>query len=185
MKSSAARGLETLPVQLRAATVDDRDALAALKLATYRQTFIEGFGIPYPPADLEVFEAEAYGPATIERELADPSRATWVAVEDGRLLGYAQAGPCKLPHPDVREADGELYQLYVERDAQGLGLGGRLLAVAMAHLEREHPGPLWLGVWSGNLRAQAIYGRLGFRKVGEYRFQVGSWFDDEFIFRRG
>jgi ribosomal protein S18 acetylase RimI-like enzyme len=109
---------------------------------------------------------------------------TWVAEREGRLLGYAKVGPCKLPHPGVRKGAGELYQLYVDSAAQGLGLGAKLLDLSIANLEATRPGPIWLGVWSGNLKAQTVYARRGFGKVGEYDFRVGAWTDHEFIFRR-
>ena len=89
-----------------------------------------------------------------------------------------------MPHPEASLAHGELYQLYVDRDAQGLKLGGKLLALAMEHLAATRPGPIWLGVWSGNEKAQAVYLAKGFAKVGEYRFKVGSWYDEEYIFRK-
>ena len=170
---------------VRPATPDDVPALAALKLATFRETFLEGgFAIPYPPADLAAFEAASYAPAQVAAELADPGHATWVAeVADG-LAGYAHVGPCKLPHPDVRPEDGELFQLYVRRVYQGTGVGRRLLDRALAHLAATRPGPVWLGAWSGNRRAQAVYEQRGFRRVGGYGFPVGSWTDEEFIYRR-
>ncbi|RYE91924.1 MAG: GNAT family N-acetyltransferase, partial [Myxococcales bacterium] len=74
--------------------------------------------------------------------------------------------------------------LYVDQAAQGLGLGKEMLERALGWLEQRAPGPLWLGVWSGNLRAQRLYERYGFGKVGEYDFPVGAWRDREFIFRR-
>ncbi|WP_420542879.1 GNAT family N-acetyltransferase [Sphingomonas naphthae] len=117
--------------------------------------------------------------------MADPAHATWVAERDGALLGYVHVGPCKLPHPDARPQHGEIYQLYVAGTAQGLGLGGALMAASLDHLAVARPGPLWLGVWSGNQRAQAVYAKLGFAKVGDYLFPVGGWTDEEFIFRRG
>ena len=43
---------------------------------------------------------------------------------------------------------------------------------------------IWLGVWSGNDKAQAFYAKRGFAKVGEYRFRVGETLDHEFIMRR-
>lgn len=46
-------------------------------------------------------------------------------------------------------------------------------------------GPLWVGVWSGNLKAQKLYAAHGFEKAGEYQYPVGRWLDDEFILRRG
>lgn len=170
---------------IRLATPDDVDALARLKLETFRQTFLEDFAVPYPPADLAVFEADAYGRDHVAGELADDARRTWVAASDGELLGYVHVGPTKLPHPEAAPHHGELYQLYVRREAQGMKLGGRLLALALDHLTAQLPGPIWLGVWSGNLRAQAIYAACGFSKVGEYQFPVGAWRDHEFIFRRG
>jgi ribosomal protein S18 acetylase RimI-like enzyme len=42
----------------------------------------------------------------------------------------------------------------------------------------------WLGVWSGNLKAQRLYAAYGFERVGGYAFPVGRWRDDEFIMRR-
>lgn len=170
---------------IRPAAAADGEALAALKLAAFRETFLDGFAIPYPPEDLARFEAESYGPARIAAELADPAHATWVARDGaGRLTAYAHAGPCKLPHPDASPAQGELYQLYALNAAQGRGLGRALLDEALGWLARAMPGPVWLGVWSGNKRAQLLYAKRGFRKVGEYGFSVGDWTDREYILRR-
>ncbi|WP_250890516.1 GNAT family N-acetyltransferase [Sphingobium nicotianae] len=170
---------------LRPATTADIATLAALKLACFRETFLDGFGIPYPPADLARFETESYGEGRIAAELADTSHATWVCeADDGTLLAYAHAGPCKLPHPEVTARSGELYQIYVRGHAQGLGLGRRLLATSLDWLGTHFPGPLWLGVWSGNEKAQTVYAAAGFRKVGDYHFMVGEHRDAEFIYRR-
>jgi len=177
---------ETIPpIRLREAAPPDVAALAALKLATFRETFLEEFAIPYPAPDLARFEAETYGEARIAAEIADPAHRSWVCeAAEGALLAYAHAGPCKLPHPDVTPRSGELYQLYVRRSAQGMGLGRQLLATALDWLAAAYPGPLWVGVWSNNARAQAVYTGAGFRKVGEYHFMVGDHRDEEYIFRR-
>jgi ribosomal protein S18 acetylase RimI-like enzyme len=170
---------------LRRATPADAEALAALKLATFRETFLEDFAIPYPADDLSVFVAENYALEPVAAEIADPAHATWVCEDaDGTLLAYAHVCPCRLPHPEVHERSGELSQIYVRRAAQGLGLGRRLLQVSIDWLGETYPGPVWLGVWSGNHRGQAVYAALGFRKVGDYQFKVGNHRDDEYIFRR-
>ncbi len=175
----------SMTAMIRSARPEDAPALARLKLETFRETFLDkGFAIPYPPDDLAQFEAASYAVPAVAAELADPAKQTWVAELDGRLVGYAQVGPCKLPHVQACPDHGELYQLYVRRDAQGLKLGGALLQVALDHLAATRPGPLWLGVWSGNEKAQAVYAARGFEKVGDYRFKVGSWYDEEYIFRR-
>ena len=178
--------MSLVPLTIRRAGPSDGAALAALKLAAFRETFLDGFAIPYPPADLARFEAESYGVATVAGELADPRHASWVAqAADGRLVAYAHAGPCKLPHPEASAQQGELYQLYALNAVQGQGVGRALMDAALAWLAQAYPGPVWLGVWSGNARAQAVYARRGFAKVGEYGFQVGDWTDAEFILRRG
>ena len=170
---------------IRPAHPRDTAALARLKLATFRETFVDDFAIPYPPANLAAFEEASYAPAVVAGELSDDSKATWIAEEGGTMLGYAQVGPCKLPHPEVRRGSGELYQLYILREAQGQAIGTRLLARSLEHLGRRHPGPVWLGVWSGNASAQGFYRNHGFAHVGDYRFPVGrDWFDDEYIFRK-
>jgi ribosomal protein S18 acetylase RimI-like enzyme len=169
---------------LRDSRLEDAAELAALKLACFRETFLDGFAIPYPPTDLAIFEEESYGLARIAAELADPGHRSWV-VEDGAgaLVAYAHIGPCKLPHEAVREGDIELYQLYLRNAVQGAGLGKRMLDVALAAMEATGTAQ-WLGVWSGNARAQHVYAGRGFAVVGGYQFPVGEWRDEEIIMRR-
>ena len=138
-----------------------------------------------PPEDLATFLATTHALAKIAAEIADPAMGVWLAEHDGEAVAYAVAGPCGLPHPEVTPGCGELKRIYVDQAAQGEGLGRRLMETALAWLERGGPRRLWIGVWSGNLGAQRLYGRAGFRKVGEYGFQVGGSTDHEFIFSRG
>src|SRR3546814_2970478 len=91
---------------------------------------------------------------------------------DGTAIGHAAAGPCGLPHPDVAPGDGELKRLYLLREHQNGGWGGKLVATALDWLQREGPRTLWSGVWTENLGAQRFYARRGFTKVGEYAFPV-------------
>ena len=171
-------------ITLRRANASDADRLAEIGDSTFRETFLDGFAIPYPPEDLSRFMAANYAPAAFARKLADPRQASWLAEREGVAQAYANAGPCVLPHPDACPEHAELHRLYVLRSAQGLGLGRRLLDAALAWMTARGAGPQWLGVWSGNLKAQKLYAAYGFRKVGEYRFPVGDWRDDEFILRR-
>jgi ribosomal protein S18 acetylase RimI-like enzyme len=171
-------------IMIRRARPDDCDILAALGERTFRETFVEGFAIPYPPDDLAHFVAQSYASEVFAAKLADPAQALWLAFAGAEAVGYANTGPCRLPHPDVQTDHGELYRLYVSGTQHGRGLGRRLMETALAWLEQNAPGPLWLGVWSGNLKAQAFYALYGFEKVGEYDFPVGATLDHEFILRR-
>jgi len=169
------------PATIRRADPEDAESLAAIGRACFSQTF----GHLYPAADLAAFLDDAYSLDGARRDLADPAKAAWLAEADGRLIGYALAGPCALPHPEVTPGCGELKRIYMLAEAQGGGTGSRLFQETLAWLEREGPRRIWIGVWSGNHGAQRLYGRLGFEKVGEYEFPVGTVKDHEFILRRG
>ncbi len=168
------------PFSIRRATVDD--AARVSRIAT--DTFVETFGHLYPPEDLRFFLEHSYAPERQRESLTAEGNALWLLESDGRIVGHAFAGPCKLPHPEVGANDGELKRLYVLREFHGHGWGSRLLRTALDWLERDGPRTLWIGVWSENFGAQRLYARHGFVKVGDYEFPVGRTRDHEFILRR-
>ena len=166
---------------IRRAVPDDAAGLANLGA----RTFTESFRHLYPPQDLAAFLARAYALERVAADLADPSTAMWVVEAAGEAVGYALAGRCTLPHPDVTPDCGELKRCYLLKAWQGGGTGSRLLSEVFAWLERDGPRTLWIGVYSDNIGAQKLYARHGFAKVGEYVFNVGQTRDQEFILRRG
>lgn len=171
----------TNAITVRRATIGDAFRLGEIGGATFTETF----GHMYPAEDLTEFLRGAHSPEAWSRRLQDPHVAAWlVEAADGAVAGYASAGPCKLPVPDLESNAGELFQLYVHRDFQGGQLGSRLLGTALDWLEAQGFDPLYIGVWSGNLGAQRLYGRFGFTRCGEYEFPVGAQRDHEFILRR-
>lgn len=168
-----------MSLAIRRATVEDAATLSSLATAT----FVETFGHLYEREDLQAFLDDAYAVEKQATILAHPDYAVWFLEADGRPVGHCAAGPCGLPHDDVRPGDGEIKRLYVLREFQG-GQGGRLMDTAIAWLERDGPRTLWVGVWSENLGAQRFYQRYGFAQVGTYGFPVGRVVDLEFILRR-
>jgi GNAT superfamily N-acetyltransferase len=170
---------------IRPAVEADAAALGELGRQTFVDTFVAGFGIPYPADDLAAFLDSSFSPETIRTRLKEPGAAWWVAERDGELLAFANTGPNTLPHPEARASHAELRRLYVSKAAQGLGLGTKLLAVALEWMEANGDGPLWIGVWSGNRKAQKLYEAYGFEKAGESPYPVGQWLDVVFILRRG
>jgi diamine N-acetyltransferase len=168
------------PLTIRRAVPADAQALSRLA----EQTFTETFGHLYPPEDLRAFLDEAYAVERQRTILSHPDYAVWLLQDGDVAVGHAAAGPCGLPHPDVRPGDGELKRLYVLRGYQDGGWGGRMFAAARDWMLRDGPRTLWIGVWSENHGAQRFYARHGFVQVGEYEFPVGRVRDREFILRR-
>lgn len=160
------------------ATPADAADIAALGRVTFAETFTH-----YTPEDLAAFLDAKYQPGIFRALIEDPAEMIFKAVLDGKIVGYAHAGRCGLPHPDVTPACGELKRLYVKAGLQGAGIGNALLDAALGWLEKPARA-LWIGVFSENLGAQKLYGRRGFTKVGAYKFVVGKALDEEFILRR-
>lgn len=152
-----------------------------------RETFTDTFGHLYPPQDLNAYLDKAYGLDALAAEI-EAEDQFWRIVRDhsGRAIAYVQAGPVSLPHVQADPAtQGELKRLYVRREAQGTGLGKRLLELGLTYLKARYGhAPQWIGVWSENHKAQALYARYGFVRVGDYGFRVGETTDFEFILRR-
>ncbi len=170
----------TVSADIRRADILEAPALSALGAAT----FIETFGELYRPEDLQSFLKSAHAPSYYEEFMARPETATWlVEDDDGVILGYATAGPCALPVADMPARAGELKRIYVLKEAQGLGLGKALLETVLSWLEARFE-PLYLGVFSENPKAQDLYRRYGFEKVGEYDFMVGNHADHEWIMKK-
>jgi len=119
---------------IRRATPADADALSRIS----RRTFTATFGHLYPDEDLQAFLTESHAPDVCVRILADDAYAIWLLEDGADVVGYAMAGPCGLPHPDVAPGDGELKRLYVLDSVQNSGWGGRLFQVALDWLERAY-----------------------------------------------
>ena len=87
---------------------------------------------------------------------------TWVARQEGRLVGCVQLVPARLPNGAHRA---DVAKLLVHRSARGQGVATAL----MAHLERE---ALAQGRWLLQLDtetgspAEALYLRLGWQRLG-------------------
>ncbi len=170
-------------MQIITPTADHVPALAQLAA----QTFSETFAHLYPIEDLQAFLRKSYGHDALTTEIAQPGQFWRMLVDDtGAGVAYLQCGPVSLPHLEADPSrQGEIKRLYVRQTMQGKGLGRQFMTMALDWLkERYGDAPQWIGVWSENHKAQALYGSYGFQRVGEYQFPVGSTLDDEFILRR-
>ncbi|ROW07732.1 hypothetical protein VMCG_03619 [Cytospora schulzeri] len=177
------------PVQIRKARPADAPAVAALGAAVFRSTF-EDSGCT--PEQLRQYITESYSLDAINKDIADPDREYLVAVDssgssDGTILGFAlMTRGSHLHEPCVQhlEAPVELQRLYVGLGQHGRGVG-RALAEAVIEMGRmEGFKHMWLGVWEKNYRAQKIYSKLGFTRIGEHVFDVGGDLQtDEIMFK--
>lgn len=161
----------------RDATAADAPALKAL----FAESFVETFGHLYRPSDLEEFLA-GNSDAEWQANLADPQVCIHVAEAGGRLAGFVELAPKKLPYETERPAL-ELRRLYLRSDAHGRGIADELMRWALREAAHRGAQELILSVYVDNHRARRFYERYGFEVVGKYDFMVGSHADEDLILK--
>jgi ribosomal protein S18 acetylase RimI-like enzyme len=86
-----------------------------------------------------------------------PNELTLAAATPQGLVGYVQAGPSRAGV----EGEAEVATLYVLREAQGLGLGKRLLLGAARAMAAQCARSLMISVLQDNAAARGFYEHLG------------------------
>jgi L-amino acid N-acyltransferase YncA len=142
--------------RIRPMTLADCDRVSEIRVRGWQHAY-RGL-VPQPYLDRLTVAADA---ARRRERFArgDGTVVNLVAERDGRVLGWAAAGPYR-----DGEAYAELYAIYVDPAHLGGGIGRALLAAAA---ERCPAGArLLLWVLKGNAPARRFYERAGFRADG-------------------
>jgi len=151
---------------VRAATVADAPALAAVHRESWRTTYA---GIL--PLDFIATSAGRQGEDGWRRRLARASdaHATWVAERHGRIVGFADCGDARHL---LEGLEAEIYALYVLQDHQRQGVGRALARAAARHFVRQGRFGFYLWVLKAN-RARMFYEALGGVEIGEKAERLG------------
>ncbi|WP_062115208.1 GNAT family N-acetyltransferase [Aureimonas sp. AU40] len=153
---------------LRPATPEDAEAIAALHVASWRETYA---GL-LPEAMLAELSVESR--AELWRRILAPAHAAsgaavWLAEENekGLLAGFGACGAQRDAELRQTGFDSEIGALYVLRAFQGRGLGRRLMVALAGHLAGSGRSGAALLVLRDNAPARRFYEALGRRMVGE------------------
>lgn len=132
----------------------DAEALAQVHVRAWRETYRGMLPDAYLARMSEADFARRFRRALT---FPGPNDVTLLAAGRQELLGYVQGGPSRAR---VR-GEAEIATLYLLREAQGLGLGRRLLVGAARALAAQGARSLMISVLEGNLRARGFYEHLG------------------------
>ena len=157
--------MSTLSIDVRRAKVEDAAEIAAVHDAAWRNAYR---GV-LPGLDLERM-VERRGPAwwtkAIRRQVV-----VLVLEVDRRIVGYATLGPSRMKTLPYR---GEIYEIYLRPEFQGVGLGSRLFQAARRMLGDMRFQGLAVRALRANEGALAFYRRLGGRTVVETGERIGD-----------
>lgn len=153
-------------VRIRRALAADAAAMARAHARSWRATYT-GL-LPDEVIDAVV----ASRPARVERwqaRLAEPAerRGSFVAELDGHVAGFVFWGPVAEPHSMPETA--EVYAIYLDPNAIGLGIGRALLDAAVNDIVVHWYTTAVLWVLETNDRARRFYEAAGWRPDGAIR----------------
>jgi ribosomal protein S18 acetylase RimI-like enzyme len=91
--------------------------------------------------------------------------AVLVAEEKGRVIGYTYAAVEGRDYMSLRGPAGVLYDIIVDPEHRGRGIGRRLLEAALAFLKARGAPQVVLSTADRNERAQRLFAGMGFRRT--------------------
>ncbi len=139
-------------IAFRPAVMKDAGAIAAIHEAAWRSTY-QGI---IPHLHLERMIARR-GPRWWQEQISRGGAVT-LLMFDGAPQGYATSGQARGAWPWPA---GEIFELYVTPDFQGVGLGSRLFRKVKTSLKRQGLNRLVVWALKDNETACAFYGGLG------------------------
>lgn len=150
--------MKTTTIDIRRAELRDADAIAE----THRSAWLGAYAGIIPHRTLNGMISRR-GPQWWANAI---QRGTSILVVDfgGTVAGYATIGRSRAGH---LKPEGEIYELYLRPEYQGIGLGSRLFRAARQRLSQH--GLKGLIVWAleENTNALAFYEGAGGRDIAE------------------
>jgi ribosomal protein S18 acetylase RimI-like enzyme len=98
-------------------------------------------------------------------QLREPDVAVFVAEQDGDVIGYVYAGIEPQSWKELREEAGFVHDIVVDERGRRSGLASRLMETAAEWLASRGMQRVVLSTAEGNVGAQQLFARLGFRRT--------------------
>jgi ribosomal protein S18 acetylase RimI-like enzyme len=156
--------MSTTLIEVRPARTADAAAVAATHDEAWRSAY-QGI---IPGAELERL-INRRGPAWWDSAIRKGSRVSVLCFGD-QVAGYANYGRNRARS---LQFDGEIYELYLRPEFQGLGFGRRLFAAAKRDLMQSGLKTLVIWALSDNEHATEFYRNLGGRMVARSSERFG------------
>lgn len=174
-------GAPPVTVALRQAGPSDAEALAALHVAVWRETYA---ALAPEAALIQLDEArrlpgwQAHLAETGKTGKTGAAAGTIVAEVDGALAGVLRYGPASQP---ALGAGGEIKHLYVAGVHAGRGIGRALMRAGFEAMRKAGVEEVRLAVVEGNEPALGFYKALGGAVTGRFRDAGPLWKSENLI----
>jgi len=126
---------------------------------------------------IEMIEAKSLEEvSTFQQKLITNNWPVYYAVENGRVVGWADITPSSNPRMSHRGFLG----MGLIKEFRGKGIGTELLTKTLAHAKTIGLEKIELSVYTDNSAAIKLYKKCGFKEIGvvkHYRKLKGRYFD--------
>ena len=155
-------------LNIRKATPADAPAIAAVHVESWKTTY-EGIVPAAYLAQLSVSEKEQLW----QRGLTQPKHSIFVVEEEGNVCGFISGGKNRATQGKEAEYEGEIYAIYLLKEAQGKGYGTKLVKALVDDFLRERIHSMVVWVLADN-PSRRFYERLGGKKIAEEVIDIGG-----------
>lgn len=155
-------------MNVRKATLADAHAIAVVHVESWKTTY-EGIVPAAYLGQLSVSEKAQLW----RRGLNQPKHSIFVVEEDGSVCGFISGGRNRAAQGKEAEYEGEIYAIYLLKEAQGKGYGTKLVAALMDDFRRQGIRSMVVWVLADN-PSRRFYERLGGKKIAEKVVDIGG-----------
>jgi ribosomal protein S18 acetylase RimI-like enzyme len=148
------------------------------------RTFTESFADFNTAEDISEYLSHAFHPDRVLSDLSNKDIRIRLAFYEGNVIGYTKTNRGACQSEPLGADHLELERIYVASEAQGMGIGQRLLDDVVLYARGAGFTTLWLGVWENNPGAIRFYGRNGFAAFGNHDFMLGKDRQTDILMRR-
>ena len=161
------------PITIHTATGDDASAIAAVHVASWRETYA-GLMPQTMLNGLSVSDRTARWARILGQAERPEGPGVFVTEHGGHLVGFASSGSQRDPNLVAQGFTGKITAIYVLQDMQGRGAGKRLMAAMVEDLQGGDHDAVSLWVLRENLWARRFYEYLGGLIIGEKQDHRGA-----------
>ena len=165
---------------IRQADPDDLDLVRDIGI----RTFTESFADFNTAEDMSEYMSHAFHPDRVLSDLSNKDVSIRLAYFEGSVIGYTKTNRGVCQSEPLGADHLELERIYVASEAQGMGIGQRLLDDVVLYARGAGFTTLWLGVWENNPGAIRFYRRNGFVAFGSHDFMLGKDRQTDILMRR-
>ncbi len=160
------------------ADISHTAAIASIGKKSFRNAFDHLFR-----SKEELFEylEYSYDPVKLAKSLRKENNVYLLAVKGPEPVGFAKIKKHSLNDQIESGAQMELQKIYILPEHHGKGIGTALLK-EVKNLAREiYPDYIWLDTHISNENAVRLYEKNGFKKMGSYKFMIGTQIFDYYV----